>query len=228
MSLPTLFYGDEEDASEKTSQTFQCVREQAIFISQRLQKPGNEEVFAASKAFLQFCCSDEQLNEFTVEMGLKGTLNYTVTDETYEKLPYIFQKYVDLSENGTTKFVYENADNETFYKEPERNSMGYWGERIKGKGVVAGANGTLSYREYDPCFYQYFRENRNSKTCSGTSVFESKIISKAEWAGMSGPGTSKYFVNSNDAPVKFQDNFQFKHLLHNKSASAYLEIFNAD
>ncbi|MBQ2883493.1 MAG: hypothetical protein IJE43_06955 [Alphaproteobacteria bacterium] len=67
-----------------------------------------------AKKFLQFCYTDESLDLFTRYTGTVVSLDYEVSNETYNQLSYFGKQHIDFVRNSTRVLPY--ANNELFKK----------------------------------------------------------------------------------------------------------------
>ncbi len=71
--------------------------------------------------FIQFANSDAQLAKFTQITGCTKALNYDLTNEQYNALPYFGKAYYDAFKNSNIVFPYDNnllfANNQNTFKE---------------------------------------------------------------------------------------------------------------
>lgn len=209
LSLPTLFDGSEEYAADRTHQTHQQVMAYSLMIASRTEKE-NDGTFEACKEFFKFVCSDEQLNAFTKEVGLKLNLDYEITEETIDSLNYYFQQLAILYETKLDSVV-EFSDSPAYLVKPERSELGYWGTRIGSYCWYTDEKEQNGKWQYESFIHRYFKNYRGKKSCSGMAAFEGSLLYKDDWKNASGifdeqgNSVTKYIVDENGNNVLFEN-----------------------
>lgn len=67
-----------------------------------------------AKKFLQFCYTDEELQNFTVATGTLKPLDYTVSPDKTKNLSYFAKQFIDLRKNPNVDIVYTYTSNPYF------------------------------------------------------------------------------------------------------------------
>lgn len=207
MSLPTVFYSDnepgaEEGQEEKTKQTVQEAETSVYVVAKMTERyPG---VFQACKDFLQFVSTNEEGDLHTLEVGLKKPYDYNVSDETFMKIPYFFGKLAELKELNQD-LVYEFSESEIYRANPELNSAGYWGDRwtttVKIDGKVNRMDVTAYLRDYSSKA-DVMEAFTNGVYYEGTPYANAYFRLKEQWSFVNTPGVAYY--EGTNTPVVFQ------------------------
>ena len=209
MSLPTVFYSDDEPGAEEgqTAKTRQTVQEAttSVYVVAKMTErfPG---VFQACKEFLQFTCTNQEGDYHTLEVGLKKPYEYKVSDETFQKIPYFFGKLAELKETNQD-LVYEYSTSEIYQKQPDLNSAGYWGERW---GVRVKLDGKTQFFSDSTGYYRDYSTKANvmeAFTCGtyyeGKPYLNAYFRTKDQWSGYTTDAAYAYYKGTN-TPVVFQ------------------------
>lgn len=129
----------------------------------------NPALMKASKAFLQFLCTDDELSKYTSLTTVQKSLNYTLTDDDYSAMSsYGKQLWTMTRGTNANKVLYFAGNNATFNGNRDAFSIGYTNNVF--------AVGTT-------VFYDYMTNTANaSKTLD--EIFKSQAKSKNDWKAM--------------------------------------------
>ena len=78
-----------------------------------------------AKTFLQFCCTDESLIEFTEITNCPKAFNYTMPSDKLENMTSLGQSIIALKEKSTTKVVYPFSHNALLLNRQSAFKLGY-------------------------------------------------------------------------------------------------------
>lgn len=133
----------------------------------------NPALEKASKAFLQFLCSDAELSAFTSTTTVQKSLNYELTAEDYNSMNVYGQKLWEMTrgENTASKVLYFAADNVIFKNYRDSFAVTYTTNNIF---AVEGST-----------FFSYMKKDAN-KTKTVAEIFKLQAKSKADWQKMYG------------------------------------------
>ncbi len=202
MSLPTSFYGltDEEiEEGVKTRQVMYTTNTNGLGIASWVMD--NPEVFEACKDFVQFYCSDAQMNRWTAEIGIRKTANYEITEETLENLPWYAKKLGELM-NTNMDVVFFYSENQTFKINNQDYVLGYHGSPF---------NHLVNGIKYNPAeYFKVSNPNRSTKI-----FFEAGLLTPTSWEGkyqgqykgqLTGAALQEklaYTLDENERPIVF-------------------------
>lgn len=126
----------------------------------------NPALEKASKAFLQFICSDAELSAFTSTTTVQKSLNYELTSEDYNSMNVYGKNLWEMTrgENTKSKVLYFAADNVIFNNYRDSFAVTYTSNNIF---AVEGST-----------FYSYMKQNG---TKSVAEIFKLQAKSKADW-----------------------------------------------
>lgn len=127
----------------------------------------------ASKKFLQFLCSDEELSAFTSLTTVQKSLNYELTTEDYDSMNVYGQKLWEMTrgENTKSKVLYFAADNYMFNNYRDSFAVTYTTNNIF---AVEGST-----------FFAYMKQNAN-KDKTVADIFKLQAKSKNDWQTLYG------------------------------------------
>lgn len=94
-----------EKTKEKT--TVQALKSAFCFVNANIKSEG---VLNASKAFIQFCGTNDSLNNFTKISGMPWALNYSMTQESLSECTYYTNSLYDIHCNGSVVYPYSRND----------------------------------------------------------------------------------------------------------------------
>lgn len=95
MPLPVQGTGSVTEGNGKSA-TVINIHTSFAFINGNTEKKYGPEVLQVAKEFLQFCYTDESLQEFTVKSSSTKDLNYTLSSENYNKLDSFAKSIWDI------------------------------------------------------------------------------------------------------------------------------------
>ncbi len=171
MSLPTVFYGytDQEIMDgEKTRQILYTTNTNGMGIAAYVQD--NPEIYAACKDFVQFYCSDDQMNRWTAEIGIKKVAEYEITQDTLEKMPWYAKKLGELMNTNCDTVYQYSSTSETFRANYLDYRCGYHGcpLEVELNGVERSS------------IVNYFLKNSDADT---KTWFEAGLLKPENWIG---------------------------------------------
>lgn len=172
MSLPVSVDTSVTEGNGK-GQTFVEMWQSMFVINANVAK--NPALMKASKAFLQFLCTDDELSKYTSLTTVQKSLNYTLTEDDYSEMSGYGKQLWNMTRgNNANKVLYFAGNNETFNGNRDAFSIGYTNNVF--------AVGTT-------VFYDYLTNTANqNKTLD--EIFKSQAKSKTDWSSMyRGTGT---------------------------------------
>lgn len=125
----------------------------------------------ASKAFLQFLCSDAELSAFTSTTTVQKSLNYELSAEDYNAMKAYGKKLWNMTrgENTKSKVLYAAADSDIFNDNRDSFAVTYTKNALFAVG--------------DSTFYSYMTSNSNK---SVMDIFKLQAKSKDTWQTLYG------------------------------------------
>lgn len=127
---------------------------------------GDPALMKASKAFLQFLCSDAELSAFTSTTTVQKSLNYELSAEDYNAMNAYGKKLWNMTrgENTKSKVLYAAADNAIFNDNRDSFAVTYTKNPLFAVG--------------ESSFYSYMTSNSN---VSVMDIFKLQAKSKDTW-----------------------------------------------
>lgn len=114
--------------------------------------------------FIQFANSDEQLAKFTQITGCTKALNYTLTPDQYNSLPYFGKSFYDQYKKSEIVFPYDNnllfANNQLTFQSltADGKTVPLYKSKAHVGGFIEGIEKGVSAGDYFNGMYDYFNE----------------------------------------------------------------------
>ena len=114
--------------------------------------------------FIQFANSDEQLAKFTQITGCTKALNYTLTPDQYNSLPYFGKSFYDQYKKAEIVFPYDNnllfANNQLTFQSltADGKTVPLYKSKAHVGGFIEGIEKGVSVGDYFNGMYDYFNE----------------------------------------------------------------------